>query len=98
SVVPRVALVSVTVAPGMAPPCASCTVPVMVPVATCACAGEKGPATTASSRAPAAATHARTVRFMGPPAPPDTYPGEVIALRDAVRRRAVRTFGEVRDK
>ena len=34
--VPLVSLISVTVAPGMTPPCASWTVPVMKPVVTCA--------------------------------------------------------------
>ena len=39
SVVPRVLLMSVTVAPGMTPPCASLMFPVTVPVVTCAAAG-----------------------------------------------------------
>ena len=40
SCVPRVSLVSVTVAPGMTPPCASLTVPVTVPVVSCADAND----------------------------------------------------------
>ena len=42
SVVPRVLLMSVTVAPGMTPPCASLMFPVTVPVVTCAAAGIAG--------------------------------------------------------
>ena len=37
--VPRASLISVTVAPGITPPCASLTVPETVPVLTCADAG-----------------------------------------------------------
>ena len=39
SCVPRVSLVIATVAPGMTAPCASLTVPVSVPVVTCAATG-----------------------------------------------------------
>ena len=39
STVPRVLLVSVAVALGMAAPCSSCTVPVTPPLVVCAAAG-----------------------------------------------------------
>ena len=55
---PCVSLVRITVAPGMTPPCASLTVPAMVPVVICADAIEASPSTHAAARC--LASHALT--------------------------------------
>ena len=60
SLVPRASSISVTVAPGTTPPCASLTVPVMLPVVICAEAGRTAAPT--SSKTAIDCTHA--VRFV----------------------------------
>jgi hypothetical protein len=63
-VVPRVSLMSVTVAPGITPPCASFTVPAIVPVVICAAAGD---ASASSRMKAAAAVFGLMLAMMRPP-------------------------------
>src|SRR5215203_5422842 len=66
NIVPRLSLITVTAAPGITPPCVSCTVPAIVAVVAWAAADDENPSTAIVVTTSASARYVRVILIVPP--------------------------------